>query len=225
MGRYRSNISLIATLTSQGVSSAMTIEGSLDTLAFDAYAEHSLFPTLKPGQTVVMDNLKIHYSPTTIQLIESVECSALHLPIYSPDLAQTSVPPGPEARLLGPTPSRAPSPNSKPWCARPKPPLVNCSTSPSVKPFKPSPHPMPIAFFTHAGYLPPQWSLLKLSQIGTIRGRSNLTRAVRAPRQLGEPCPAQRNCQIQGCLVHGGLHPQRLPRAPCGIAPIRITQV
>ena len=39
-------------LTPQGISSAMTLEGSLDSLAFEAYIEHFLLPTLQPGQTV-----------------------------------------------------------------------------------------------------------------------------------------------------------------------------
>lgn len=80
-----SNITLIATLAPQGISSAMTLEGSLDTPAFDAYVQHFLLPTLKPGQTVVMDNLKVHYSPTAQQMIEALGCSVLHLPVYSPD--------------------------------------------------------------------------------------------------------------------------------------------
>ena len=64
----------------------MTIEGSLDTLAFDAYVQQFLLPTLKAGQTVVMDNLKVHYSPAAQQMIEAAGCTTLHLPVYSPDL-------------------------------------------------------------------------------------------------------------------------------------------
>jgi len=80
-----SNISLIATLTQEGISSVMTIEGIQATLAFDAYVEHFLLPTLRPGQTVVMDNLKVHYSLSAKQLIEAAGCFVLHLPVYSPD--------------------------------------------------------------------------------------------------------------------------------------------
>ena len=36
---------------------AMTVEGATDALAFEAYVEHFLAPTLKEGQVVVLDGL------------------------------------------------------------------------------------------------------------------------------------------------------------------------
>ncbi|WP_161636071.1 transposase, partial [Deinococcus phoenicis] len=54
------NISLLAALTPQGMSAAMTVEGAVDGLAFERYVEHVLIPRLSPGQTVVMDNLSVH---------------------------------------------------------------------------------------------------------------------------------------------------------------------
>jgi len=38
----------------------MTLEGAADTLAFEAFVEQVLCPTLQLGQIVVLDNLSIH---------------------------------------------------------------------------------------------------------------------------------------------------------------------
>ncbi len=38
----------------------MAIEGATTKEVFEAYVEHFLAPTLKPGQLVVMDNLGAH---------------------------------------------------------------------------------------------------------------------------------------------------------------------
>ncbi len=39
-----SNLTLIASLTVAGMTSAMTLKGGLDTLAFDAYVQHVAYP-------------------------------------------------------------------------------------------------------------------------------------------------------------------------------------
>jgi transposase len=66
---------------------AMTLEGAADALAFEAFVEHLLVPTLEPGQIVIMDNLSIHKGQRVRELIESRECELLFLPPYSPDLS------------------------------------------------------------------------------------------------------------------------------------------
>jgi len=45
-----------------------------------------LLPSLRPGQTVIMDNASFHKSQKTRELIELVGCKLLYLPPYSPDL-------------------------------------------------------------------------------------------------------------------------------------------
>lgn len=81
------NISLLAALTPQGMSAAMTVEGAVDSLAFECYVEHVLIPQLVPGQTVVMDNLSVHKSARVAQLLHDHGCTLRFLPTYSPDLA------------------------------------------------------------------------------------------------------------------------------------------
>lgn len=65
----------------------MTLEGAADALAFEAFVEHTLVPTLKPHQIVVLDNLNIHKGQRVRTLIEDAGCQLLFLPPYSPDFS------------------------------------------------------------------------------------------------------------------------------------------
>ncbi len=42
--------------------------------------------TLRPGQTIILDNASFHKSKRTRELIEDARCKVLFLPPYSPDL-------------------------------------------------------------------------------------------------------------------------------------------
>ena len=48
-----------------------------------------LWPTLKRGQIVVMDNLSVHKSTRVSDLVEQRGCELWFLPAYSPDLNPT----------------------------------------------------------------------------------------------------------------------------------------
>jgi transposase len=80
------NTTLVAALSLEGISAAMTVEGALDTPAFEAYVEHILAPTLRPGQLVVLDNLAVHHKAAVRQVLAARGCRVLFLPSYSPDL-------------------------------------------------------------------------------------------------------------------------------------------
>jgi transposase len=80
-----SHVSVISALGLQGVGASMMIEGAIDTPAFDAYVDHFLVPTLRPGNIVLLDNAKFHYSKSAIQSIEAAGAAVLYLPAYSPD--------------------------------------------------------------------------------------------------------------------------------------------
>ena len=64
----------------------MTIEGATDALAFEAYVEHFLVPTLKEGQVVVLDGLGAHRTEKVRELVEGRGADLVFLPSYSPDL-------------------------------------------------------------------------------------------------------------------------------------------
>lgn len=84
---YGSNLTLLASLSVQGMGEALILEGAADTRAFEIYIERLLAPSLQPGQTVVMDNLSTHHSARVRQAIEARGCRLLFLPSYSPDLS------------------------------------------------------------------------------------------------------------------------------------------
>ncbi len=81
------NVTLIASLNAEGIGAAMSVEGATDAVAFEAYVEHFLAPTLKEGQVVVMDNLQVHKSARVKELIEEAGAEVLFLPPYSPDFS------------------------------------------------------------------------------------------------------------------------------------------
>lgn len=63
----------------------MVFNGSCSTLLFETWVEKFLIKELKPNQVVIMDNAAFHKSKRTKDLIESVGCTVLFLPPYSPD--------------------------------------------------------------------------------------------------------------------------------------------
>jgi transposase len=81
------NITLIASLSAEGIGAAMSVEGATDGAAFQTYVKHFLVPTLKTGQIVVLDNLQVHKSLKVRELIEGTGASVLFLPSYSPDFS------------------------------------------------------------------------------------------------------------------------------------------
>ena len=80
------NTSLLAALSLNGLQAPMTLQGSVDGLAFESYLEQVLAPTLTPGQIVVLDNHRIHKGRKVAELLAAHGCSLLFLPPYSPDL-------------------------------------------------------------------------------------------------------------------------------------------
>jgi transposase len=65
---------------------SMTVEGATDALAFEAYVEHFLAPSLCEGQVVVLDGLGAHRTHRVRELIEARGADLVFLPSYSPDL-------------------------------------------------------------------------------------------------------------------------------------------
>ncbi len=81
------NTTLIAAITLEGgMDISMTVEGATDALAFEAYVEHFLAPTLEKGQVVVLDGLGAHRTEKVRELVEARGADLVFLPSYSPDL-------------------------------------------------------------------------------------------------------------------------------------------
>jgi transposase len=75
----------VAGLRSTGMVAPMVLDGPINGAAFQAYVEQVLVPELKPGDTVIMDNLGSHKGPGVRAAIEAAGATLLHLPPYSPD--------------------------------------------------------------------------------------------------------------------------------------------
>jgi transposase len=79
------NTTTISSLTLHGIGPRMLIAGSVTTAVFEAYVEHVLAPSLRPGKIVVLDNLSAHTSPRIRTLVATCDCQLWYLPPYSPD--------------------------------------------------------------------------------------------------------------------------------------------
>jgi transposase len=62
------------------------LDGAMNGPMFLAYVKQCLAPTLKRGDTVIMDNLPVHKVAGVQEAIEAVGAKLVYLPPYSPDL-------------------------------------------------------------------------------------------------------------------------------------------
>jgi transposase len=84
-GRWQS-VTLLATLLPTGMGPCALLPGATDRLAFEAFVDQILIPALRPGQTVVLDNLAVHKSARVRERLAAAGCAMRFLPTYSPDL-------------------------------------------------------------------------------------------------------------------------------------------
>lgn len=76
---------LVAGLRLTGIVAPLVLDGPINRIAFKAYVEQFLAPTLRPGDVVVMDNLSSHKNPEIRAIIEAKGAKLMFLPPYSPD--------------------------------------------------------------------------------------------------------------------------------------------
>lgn len=76
---------LLAALRHDGLTAPCVFDGAINGARFLAYVEQGLAPTLRPGDVVVMDNLKAHKVKGVRDAIEAQGARLLYLPPYSPD--------------------------------------------------------------------------------------------------------------------------------------------
>jgi len=75
----------VAGLRLTGLTAPMVLDGPMDRMAFLAYAQHILAPTLSKDDIVIMDNLPAHKRDEIRLVIESTGAKLVFLPPYSPD--------------------------------------------------------------------------------------------------------------------------------------------
>lgn len=68
-----------------GMTAPMVLDGPMNRVAFQAYIEQVLVPTLRRGDTVIMDNLPAHKGTDVRRAIEAAGATLRYLPPYSPD--------------------------------------------------------------------------------------------------------------------------------------------
>ena len=74
-----------AGLSTRGIIAPWLLDGPMDGEAFQLYVDAVLVPELRPGDIVVMDNLRPHKAPGVRDAIEAAGAELLFLPPYSPD--------------------------------------------------------------------------------------------------------------------------------------------
>jgi hypothetical protein len=72
------NVTLLASITREGIGPCLAVEGATTKVTFEAYLEHVLAPTLCPGQVVVMDNLSAHKGGRVREIVEGMSCELLY---------------------------------------------------------------------------------------------------------------------------------------------------
>ena len=85
-GNPGKNITLIGAVRLSGPVAMRTMLDALNKASFTDFIRTALVPTLKLGDVVIMDNLRVHYDPRALKAIESVGAFVYFLPPYSPDL-------------------------------------------------------------------------------------------------------------------------------------------
>jgi transposase len=79
------NVTLLAVLGPTGIATSVAIPGAATRAVFDRFIDQFVAPHLRPGQTLILDNLAVHKSATAQTRIEAAGGRLVFLPPYSPD--------------------------------------------------------------------------------------------------------------------------------------------
>jgi hypothetical protein len=77
---WAANLTLLASITQEGMGPCLAVEGATTREVFEAYLEHVLAPSLRPDQVVMMDNLTSHKGAglRNSSKGEAASCSTCH---------------------------------------------------------------------------------------------------------------------------------------------------
>ena len=82
---YGAQTSMISALGLRGLVATMTLEGAVDTLAFNTYLNEVLAAKLQRGDVVILDNLNVHKASQIEQVATRRGARVVWLAPYSPD--------------------------------------------------------------------------------------------------------------------------------------------
>ena len=77
---------VLSSIRLDGEKAFTTYQGGTTGERFVQYLKETLLPTLRPGDIVVMDNMRSHHVKAVRETLEAKNMKVLHLPPYSPDL-------------------------------------------------------------------------------------------------------------------------------------------
>ena len=77
---------VLSSIRLDGEKAFTTYQGGTTGERFVQYLKEILFPTLRSGDIVVMDNMRSHHVKAVREILEGKGMKALYLPPYSPDL-------------------------------------------------------------------------------------------------------------------------------------------
>lgn len=86
LGHHTQRTSVAAAWCLGQVLSPLMFEGYCNSAVIEAWFEQHLIHVLKPGQVVILDNASFHRKSRLTQILDTVGCTLLALPPYSPDL-------------------------------------------------------------------------------------------------------------------------------------------
>jgi transposase len=79
------NLTVMGAIANRGAMAFKRLEGALDGATFIRWLREDLGPHLRPGDRVVMDNLRAHKVEGVVEALAEVGASPLYLPPYSPE--------------------------------------------------------------------------------------------------------------------------------------------
>lgn len=84
--RHYKSLTFTAALRADGMVATQVLDGPMTGSRFREYVTDVLVPALRPGDTVVLDNLPCHKGVAARAAVEAAGCRLVFLPPYSPDL-------------------------------------------------------------------------------------------------------------------------------------------
>ena len=73
-GKRSLRVSIVSGLCQGSLIATLTFEGSCNRIVFEKWLAQMLVPSLKPGQTVILDNATFHKSEKISQLLTEAGC-------------------------------------------------------------------------------------------------------------------------------------------------------
>lgn len=85
-GRRYQRCGIVAAKMGHQIIAPFQYSGTMDSRLFDFWFSHQLLPSLDKGTVIVMDNASFHSKKRLTAAAQSVGCTLLFLPPYSPEL-------------------------------------------------------------------------------------------------------------------------------------------